>query len=45
MKYTVVLLPDPEGGYAAFVPALPACVSEGESVAETLDMVSEAISL
>ncbi len=45
MKYTVVLLPDPDGGYTAVVPALPGCVSEGEFVAETLDMVSEAISL
>ena len=45
MKYTVVLLADPEIGYTATVPALPGCVSEGDSVEEALDMVSEAISL
>ena len=45
MNYTVILLPDPEGEYTAVVPALPGCISEGGSVDETLDMVSEAISL
>jgi antitoxin HicB len=45
MKYTVVLLADAEKGYTAVVPALPGCVSEGDSVEEALDMVAEAISL
>jgi antitoxin HicB len=45
MKYTIVLLADPEKGYTAVVPALPGCISEGDSVEEALDMVSEAISL
>jgi predicted RNase H-like HicB family nuclease len=45
MKYTVVLLADPRGGYTALVPALPGCVSEGDSVDEAMDMVSDAIRL
>ena len=45
MKYTVVLLADAEKGYTAVVPALPGCISEGDSVEEALDMVAEAISL
>ena len=45
MKYTVVLLADAKKGYTAVVPALPGCVSEGDSVEEALDMVAEAISL
>ena len=45
MRYTVVLLADQHKGYTAIVPALPGCVSEGDSVEEALDMVTEAISL
>lgn len=45
MKYTVVLLADAKKGYTAVVPVLPGCVSEGDSVEEALDMVTEAISL
>jgi len=45
MRYTVVLLADPHEGYTAVVPALPGCVSEGDSVEEALNMVAEAISL
>lgn len=45
MKYTVVLLADQKKGYTAVVPALPSCVSEGDTVEEALDMVAEAVSL
>lgn len=45
MKYTVVLLADEKKGYTAVVPALPGCVSEGDTVEEALDMVAEAVSL
>ena len=45
MRYTVVLLVDQYQGYTAVVPALPGCVSEGDSAEEALDMVAEAISL
>ena len=45
MKYTIVLLADAKKGYTVVVPALPGCVSEGDTVEEALDMVAEAISL
>lgn len=43
MRYTVILEPDPEGGYTVICPALPGCVSEGETVEEALAMIQDAI--
>ena len=44
MKFTVILTPDEEdGGYVAECPAIPGCVSEGDTVEETLGNVKEAI--
>jgi predicted RNase H-like HicB family nuclease len=45
MRYTVVLEADADGGYVASVPALPGCVSQGNSRAEALANVQEAIEL
>ncbi len=44
-KYTAVLFPDPDGGYTVVVPALPGCITEGETVEEALAMAQEAIEL
>lgn len=45
-RYTVVLTPEVEdGGYSVLVPALPGCVSEGETIKEALDHIREAIGL
>ena len=44
-KYTVVLQVDPDGGYVAIVPALPGCVSQGNSRKEALDNIREAAEL
>jgi len=42
--YTVVLDPDPdEGGYTVTVPALPGCVTQGETVEQCHDRAAEAI--
>jgi antitoxin HicB len=41
--FTVVLDPQPEGGFTVRVPALPEVVTEGDSEAEALDMAEEAI--
>ena len=42
--FTVVLQPDTEeGGYTALVPALPGCVSEGETMEEAMANAKEAI--
>ena len=43
MKYTVVLEQEADGGYVASVPALPGCVSQGDSRAEALTNIREAI--
>lgn len=43
MRYTAVLLADPEdGGYTAFVPALPGCISEGDTLEEAVAMIEDA---
>jgi len=44
MRYTVVLEQE-DGGYVASVPALPGCVSQGDTRAETLSNIREAIEL
>ncbi len=44
-KYTVVLIPEEEGGYSVEVPALPGCVTQGESREEAVAMAKEAIGL
>ena len=45
MKVKVVLEPSEEGGFTAYVPALPGCISEGETVEESLANIQEAIAL
>lgn len=46
LEYTVVLHLDPEvGGYWVEVPALPGCVSQGDTREEALANVKEAIEL
>ncbi len=45
MKYRVVLEPQEEGGFTVYVPALPGCVSQGETVEEATENIKEAISL
>jgi len=45
MKLQIVLEPSDEGGYTVYVPALPGCVSEGESVDEALENIKDAIEL
>ena len=45
MRLKVILEPSDEGGYTVFVPSLPGCISEGESVEEALENIKEAIEL
>ena len=45
MKLTIVLEPQKEGGYTAYVPSLKGCVSQGETKKETLKNIKEAIQL
>lgn len=42
-EYEVVLAREDGGGYSVTVPALPGCVSQGETREEALAMIREAI--
>jgi len=45
-QYTIILHPDPEeGGYTVTVPALPGCVTQGETIEEAIAMAKDAIRL
>ena len=41
--FTVILEPQPDGGFTVTVPALPEVVTEGDTEAEALQMAGEAI--
>jgi antitoxin HicB len=43
LKYTVIFEPEPEGGYTVIVPALPGCVTEGDTLDEAREMAVDAI--
>lgn len=43
MKYRVLIEPDEDGVFVAEVPSLPGCVSQGQTRAEALENVREAI--
>lgn len=43
--YTVILWKELEGTYTVFVPALPGCLTYGETIPEALRMAEEAIGL
>jgi predicted RNase H-like HicB family nuclease len=45
MKIKVVLEESEDGGFTAYVPSLPGCISEGETRDETLANIREAIEL
>jgi len=45
MKLQVVLEPSDEGGFSVYVPALPGCISEGETEEEAMANIREAIEL
>lgn len=45
MKLKIVLEPSEEGGYTVYVPGLPGCISEGETVDDAIANIREAIEL
>jgi len=45
MRYTVVLEKEADGGFVASAPALPGCVSQGDTRPEALKNIREAIEL
>ncbi len=43
-KYTIILEPDTEeGGYTVTVPALPGCITQGETIEQCIKRAREAI--
>ncbi len=44
-EFDVIILEDETGGYIAFVPALPGCHTQGDTVDEALRNIREAIEL
>ncbi len=45
MQIKVILEPSDEGGYTVIVPALPGCISEGDTREEAISNIQEAIEL
>jgi len=45
MKLKVVIEAQEEGGYTVYVPSLPGCISQGETIEEALNNIKEATEL
>ncbi|NKC12442.1 MAG: type II toxin-antitoxin system HicB family antitoxin [Gammaproteobacteria bacterium] len=45
MKVQILLEPSEEGGYTVVVPALPGCISEGDTKEDAIQNIKEAIEL
>ena len=45
LNYSAVFIKDEEGGYSVFVPVLPGCHSQGETLAEAKTNIIEATEL
>ena len=43
LSYRIILRPEPEGGFTVTVPALPGCVTFGDTLEEAKDMANDAI--
>ena len=44
-EFDTVIIEDETGGYVAFVPALPGCHTQGDTLQEIMENVKEAIEL
>jgi predicted RNase H-like HicB family nuclease len=45
MKLKVILEPSDEGGFTVYVPSLPGCISEGDTLEEAMLNIRAAIDL
>lgn len=43
LKYTAIFEPAEEGGYVVSVPALPGCITQGETFEEAVEMIKDAM--
>jgi predicted RNase H-like HicB family nuclease len=44
-NYKIHLQKEAEGGYMVTVPALPGCITQGDTIDEAIEMAKEAIEL
>lgn len=42
LEYPINVIADPDGGYVAIFPDLPGCMTQGETLEETIEMANEA---
>ena len=45
MRFKVILEESDKGGYTAYVPSLPGCISEGDTKEDALQNIHKAIKL
>ncbi|MBI4331789.1 MAG: type II toxin-antitoxin system HicB family antitoxin [Chloroflexi bacterium] len=45
LKYTIILVPEEDGGYSVEAPAQPGCYTQGDTREEAITMAKEAIEL
>ena len=45
LRYAIVLEPEQEGGFSVYVPAIPEAHTQGETIAECVEMAREVIEL
>ena len=43
LQYTIIIQADEEGGYVAFAPSLPGCITQGETLEEARENIKDAI--
>lgn len=43
LRYTAIFEPAEEGGYVVSVPALPGCITEGDTFEEAVKMIKDAM--
>ncbi len=43
LQYNVIFRSEPEGGFTAFVPSLPGCITFGSDLSEAKKMITDAI--
>jgi antitoxin HicB len=42
LNYPITIHPDPDGGYVAEIKDLPGCLTQGETIEETIQNINEA---
>jgi antitoxin HicB len=45
LTYRILMTREPEGGFTVNVPALPGCITYGETIDQAMEMAREAIEL